>query len=753
MSTMSRVTLELRTARDAEHTASAAVQFFTTLPNPPHGILHFWKHAPEFSFEIVNQGQVTFFFLTIPQTMLEYIKGQLTAAYPEILVKELEHDPFAELRQDPSPPQAVGTLKQVSNSIFSLKTFQDFKDTDPLSTVLSTLSKTIQGDTIVIQFIVRKARERWKSQGETYVQLGVKQSDGNYQAHPQRSEIEKKIVETGFQTEIRVLTQSVDSHRAEMLLQSVGQAFHAFDSASNRLELKKPLIAKYSLVKKILNRTAEKLPQQYFSLSEMATMFHLPNKQLSTIKNIAWGKNLLGEPPEDLPFFENIPESERDNVNLFAKTEYKNQQRIFGIKDADRRRHMYVIGKSGTGKSTLLANMVINDLKHNKGVAVIDPHGDLIETVLNYIPKHRINDVIVFDPTDTEAVVKLNLFEGGNVVHRELIASGIVAIFQKLYANSWGPRLEYILRNTLLTLLSQNAKLDDILRMLTDVKYRKRVVDELQDPVLKNFWVAEFNTMQDKQRNEAISPILNKVGQFVTSPLVRNVVNTQKSSFSIEEIMDEGKILLVNLSQGKLGEDNTALIGAMLITKIQLAAMNRVYIEEEKRRDFFLYIDEFQNFATTSFIKILSEARKYRLSLTLANQYIDQIPDEIKSAIFGNVGSIASFILGASDSDWMTKEFGNRYTAEDLVSLARYQIIIKLSIDNRLSQPFPALTLGLAKSSNQNKQKVLKVSRERYAKKNQETYNNPPAAMPKEEYVAPAPDVSQQDDVQDQTTQ
>ncbi len=719
MSTPPTTTLELRTARDSETSAAAAAQVFMALPNPPSGILNLFKQAPSFTFEMLNQGQVSYFFLTVPTTMLEYVKGQLTAAYPEMLIKELEHDPLAEFRADPPPAQSAAMLKQVAATYFSLKTYQEFSETDPLSAILSNLSKTLEGDTILIQFVVRKAKNSWKGQAEGYVHNGLKQSDGSYQPHPQKADIERKISEAGFQCEVRVLVQTPHKERTELLMQSIGQAFHAFDTINNRLELKKPLVAKYSLIKKILNRSDEHLAHQYFSLSEMATLFHLPNKQLSTIKNIAWGKNLLGEPPEDLPFYENIPEAQRDNVNLFAVTEYKNLPRIFGIKDADRRRHMYVIGKSGTGKSTLLANMVINDLKHNKGLAVIDPHGDLIETVLNYIPKHRINDVIVFDPTDTQAVVKLNLFEGGNVVHRELIASGIVAIFQKLYANSWGPRLEYILRNTLLTLLSQNAKLDDILRMLTDARYRARVVAELEDPVLKNFWEAEFNTMQDKQRSEAISPILNKVGQFVTSPLVRNVVNTQKSSFSIEAIMDEGKILLVNLSQGKLGEDNTALIGAMLITKIQLAAMNRVYIDEEKRRDFFLYIDEFQNFATTSFIKILSEARKYRLSLVLANQYIDQIPDEIKSAIFGNVGTMASFILGASDSDWMTREFGNRYSAEDLVSLARYQIIMKLSIDNRLSHPFPAYTLGLAKSSNQNKQKVLNVSRERWAKKNE----------------------------------
>jgi len=714
MPTDARVTLELRTARDSEHTPEVAVQFFSSLPNPPHGLFNIFKNAPVFTFEILNQGQVTYFFVTLPAVMVEYVKSQLTSSYPEILIKELEHNPLIDFTQE-ELPKVAGELRMAGQSYFSLKTFRDFSETDPLSSILSTLGKTQPGDTILIQLSIRKAKESWKNQAKSLVQDGIKQSDGTFSSHPSKSQIEQKITETSFQTSIRILIQSHDKIRAEQLLDATTIAYHTFDSQHNQVLLKKPFFKK-ALIKKILERS-EELPEEYFSASELATLFHLPNKLLSSVKNIAWGKNLLGEPPEELPYYESIPEGELDQVNLFASTEYKNQMRIFGIKDVDRRRHMYVIGKSGTGKSTLLANMVINDLKHNKGVAVIDPHGDLIETVLNYIPKHRINDVIVFDPTDPEAVVKLNLFEGGNMVHRELIASGIVAIFQKLYAHSWGPRLEYILRNTLLTLLSQNAKLEDILRMLTDAKYRKSVVDNLDDLVLKNFWEGEFNTLQEKQRMEAISPILNKVGQFVTSPLVRNVVNTNKSSFSIEDVMDSGKILLVNLSQGKLGEDNTALIGAMLITKIQLAAMNRVYIPEEERRDFFLYIDEFQNFATASFIKILSEARKYRLSLVLANQYIDQIPDEIKAAIFGNVGTMASFILGASDADWMTKEFGNRYTAEDLVSLSRYQTIMKLSIDNRLSAPFPAYTLGLAKSSNSNKQKVLNVSRERYAKK------------------------------------
>jgi len=258
--------------------------------------------------------------------------------------------------------------------------------------------------------------------------------------------------------------------------------------------------------------------------------------------------------------------------------------------------------------------------------------------------------------------------------------------------------------------------MSDIIDLLTNEKFRDSIVENLDDPILKSFWTGEFAKMQPKQMTEAIAPILNKIGQFVTSPIIRNVVNTQKSSFSIEQIMNEGKILLVNLSQGKLGEDNATLLGAMLITKIQLAAMGRVYISEEERRDFFLYVDEFQNFATESFNKILSEARKYRLNLILANQYIAQIPEEVQKAIFGNCGTMASFVMGSDDAGVFAKEYGEKYTSEDLVSLSRHQVINKVSIDNIVSRPFPALTLPPAKSKNGNKEKVIRASREKYGK-------------------------------------
>ena len=320
--------------------------------------------------------------------------------------------------------------------------------------------------------------------------------------------------------------------------------------------------------------------------------------------------------------------------------------------------------------------------------------------------------------TRLEYPATLNPLEVENPAQKELVASGIVSIFYKLYSYSWGPRLEHILRNTLLSLLEvPDTTLVDVPKILTNKNFRQKVSDKLADPVLKRFWTDEFEKMPERLQKEAISPILNKVGQFVTSPLIRNIIGKPKSSFNLERIMNEGKILLANLSAGKLGEDNSALLGAMLITKIQLASMGRVNIPEEERRDFYLYVDEFQNFATTSFIKILSEARKYRLCLTLANQYMAQLNEKVQAAILGNAGTLISFLVGAEDGKILENEFGEKFSQSDLVSLSNYQIIIKLAIDKLTSNPFFATTLPLSISRNQNREKVIKVSRERYGRK------------------------------------
>ncbi len=720
------VIFELRTGRESEYGPDIAVQLFANFP-PLHS--QWWYHLAQrdehLSFEIIVWNQTVYFLFHVPERLSEYLKNLVVASYPEVLVTLLPDDPLDELiLRHSGPPQEnkpeyflnTGTLRLKHHQYLPLRTFVDLKDVDSLSALLSTLSACEPEDRIVVQIILSNDGDGWKHAGQA--QLVQTRTGGS--THPQQSLIERKLSTHGLRTGIKVAVSSTSRERSQLLLESIAATLQTTSqSEGNMLVMQKSYLFKNRFLRSMKARSFAYTPNQHLSLEELATLFHLPSNKVAHLANIAWGKTLFSQPPENLPVVtrETTPEAKHE-INVFAETRYKNALMKYGLKRSDRRRHFYVIGKTGTGKSTMLANMAINDLKNDEGMCVIDPHGDLVETILNYIPSRRINDVVYFDPADPERTVKINLFEGENVVHRELIASGIVSIFQKLYAYSWGPRLEYILRNALLTLLkSPQARMSDITDLLTNPKFRAKVVETLDDPILKNFWVNEFDAMQDRQRNEAVAPILNKVGQFVSSPLIRDVVNAHKSSFSIEDIMSEGKILLVNLSQGKLGEDNATLLGAMLITKIQLAAMGRVNQPEEERRDFYLYVDEFQNFATQSFNKILSEARKYRLNLILANQYIAQIPEDVQKAIFGNCGSMASFVMGADDASAFNREYAGKYTPEDLVSLGRYQVINKISIDNIVSLPFTANTLPLAKSSNQNRDKVIRVSRERWATK------------------------------------
>jgi hypothetical protein len=721
--------LELRTGRDATHTPETATQVFATIPKLHDKLWHKLQGEHErISFEIMVINQTIYFMAYVPTRLSEYLMSILQSSYPEIMITPLEYDPFTSF--DPTLAHTfadqqshyleLGRLQLEHNQKYPLKSYLDFTDIDPLATVLSTLSKVNPFEKIGIQILVSPGNENWK-RGSLFGSLtGLTDSPPTDSSGSQQTLVTKKMAQKSLRTGIKIAVSASSPERSQLLIETVATAFQSItQSEGNNLVLRKPLLQKDQFLRSILERTLDQTPNQHFSLQELATLYHLPNEKLATIPNIAWGKTLLGEPPENLPVVtRDLELSAKKEINAFAKTTFKNAAAVYGIKRADRRRHMYVIGKTGTGKSTLLANMAINDLKNDEGLCVIDPHGDLVDHLLDYIPSRRINDVVYFDPADTDRTVKINLFEGENVAHRELIASGIVSIFQKLYAYSWGPRLEYILRNALLTLLqSKQARMSDIVDLLTNSKMREKIVSELNDDILKNFWIHEFDKLPDRQRMEAIAPILNKVGQFVSSPLVRDVVNASKSSFSIEDIMSQGKILLVNLSQGKLGEDNATLLGAMLITKIQLAAMGRVYTPEEERRDFYLYVDEFQNFATGSFNKILSEARKYRLNLILANQYIAQIPEDVQKAIFGNCGTMISFVMGAEDAQVFSKEFGDKYSQDDLVSLGRHQIVNKITIDNIVSRPFPAVTLAPASSNNKNREKVIRSSRERYAKK------------------------------------
>ena len=415
----------------------------------------------------------------------------------------------------------------------------------------------------------------------------------------------------------------------------------------------------------------------------------------------------------------------REHINVFAKTNFRNKEVAFGIKQDDRRRHVYIIGKTGMGKTTMIENMIVQDIQAGHGVAFVDPHGDSVEKVLKYIPAGRINDVIYYNPADTDYPIAFNPLESVDPKYKHLVASGLMGVFTKMWANVWSARMEYILNNTILALLDTpgNTMLG-IARMLVDKKFRAKIVGNIRDPVVKSFWVDEFANYNDKYRSEAIAPIQNKVGQFLSSAIIRNIVGQTKSSVDLREIMDNRKILLLNLSKGRIGEDNSALLGAMFITKLQLAAMSRVDVPEEDRPDFYLYVDEFQNFATESFATILSEARKYRLNLVIAHQYIGQLvtkdSTKIRDAVFGNVGTMIIFRIGATDAEALESEFDPVFTPNDLVNLAKYHIYLKLMINGVSSSPFSAVTLAPLAEKTGNEGKVLMVSRERYGSRRED---------------------------------
>ncbi|MHB1316290.1 MAG: type IV secretory system conjugative DNA transfer family protein [Minisyncoccota bacterium] len=412
-------------------------------------------------------------------------------------------------------------------------------------------------------------------------------------------------------------------------------------------------------------------------------------------------------------------------ITYFGETDARGKKIKFGIKAKDRLKHMYIIGKTGMGKSTLLENLAIQDIQSGEGLAFIDPHGGTAEKLLEYVPEHRVKDVLYFAPFDMEYPISFNVMEDIGADKRHLVVNGLMSTFEKIWVDAWSARMAYILNNTLLALLEYpGSTLLGVNRMLSDKEYRKKVVENIKDTSVKAFWVDEFGKWTEKFISEAIPAIQNKVGQFTSNPLVRNLLGQPQSSFDIRKMMDEKKILIVNLSKGRVGEGNANLIGSMLITKIYLAAMSRADASEaglNKLPNFYLYVDEFQSFANKSFADILSEARKYKLNLTIAHQYIEQMEEEVRDAVFGNVGTMVTFRVGAFDAEVLEKEFAPVFTAEDLVNLGFTQIYLKLMIDGVSSQPFSATTIGpIAKPEKSFKEEVVNSSRVQFANPRQE---------------------------------
>ena len=383
-----------------------------------------------------------------------------------------------------------------------------------------------------------------------------------------------------------------------------------------------------------------------------------------------------------------------NDITYIGKTNWRGEGKLFGIKDKDRLRHIYCIGQTGVGKSTLLENMAISDIEHGNGLCVIDPHGDIAEDILKYIPESRKKDLIYFNPSDLEHPIAFNPLSNINEKYHHLVASGLISTFKKIWADSWGPRMEYILRFSLLTLLCfPDATLLDIQPLLTDKDFRKHILGYTDNQTIHAFWKNEFDAYSPRLRSEAISPILNKTGLFLTCTPLKNIVGQKESSFKMAQVMDTGKILICNLSKGTIGEDASSILGSMLVTSIQLAALHRAKQPEDSRKPFYLYVDEMHSFVSLSFADILAEARKYKLGLFMAHQYIDQLNEKIGAAIFGNVGTVIAFRVGAVDAEYLAKEFYPVFNEQDLINLPKYSMYLKLMIDGATSVSFSATTL------------------------------------------------------------
>ncbi|KKU28364.1 MAG: hypothetical protein UX80_C0018G0008 [Candidatus Amesbacteria bacterium GW2011_GWA2_47_11b] len=701
--------LSLKVPRESEsspeHTAQLLASLTRSTLSPSSLQKLFGKKPLYVSLEITTIDSQINFCVALPSELVSFVQSQLSASYPNISIT-----PIPDYLSGWPITHAL-IIRQSAPAYFPIRDYADYKQIDPLVPILGVLAKSDSNDKVLVQFIISPPSSKVTKSASWYLAQEFELTPDGKPVRELPPE-EKAIIKDKMSHPLANVSIRLASSNPA-LIKDLTSAISTLNRPDGNSLIPAKLFPwqKSRLLRSIRQRHPCFLPST-LNTFELASLWHLPGTQIQ-LPNIAWASSVaISEAPEDLPV------SDKANTTFFAKTAYKNTPTSFGILNADRLRHMYVLGKSGTGKSTLLENMAVDDFKKGRGVAFIDPHGDSVDNLLNYIPSSRINDTIYFNPSDREHPISLNILETANSEQSELVVSGIISIFHKLYGKFWGPRMQYILRNALLTLTQvPNSTLPDVIKILSDLEFRQKIYPQISNKSLLTFWKKEFDSLDDETRLQYTYPILNKVGQFVNSPLIQNIISSPHSTINLTQVMNSGQIFLANLSQGKLGEDNATLLGAMLITKFELAALNRIDTPAASRSDFFLYVDEFQNFATESFIKILSEARKFHLGLVLANQYIAQVPETIQKAIFGNVGTIACFNVGAEDARLVSREFSPVFDEASLVNLDQHQIALKMTIDGKLSRPFSAHTLPPLKSTNQNRGKVISESRRRHSHK------------------------------------
>lgn len=746
--------LQIIVPKDNDKKELSAEQLFASL----HGILRSSAEIEQqgvvqehVSFEIASEGNVINFYVWVPRHLRDYVESQIYAQYPTVqILDEVKDYSKADLGERLVVTSDITTTK---DSIFPIRTFATF-EVDPLAGITTVLAQLAGNEQLWIQVLVRPVDDAWHAKSLTYIEeskngkkkglldnweqrifmlplelivafleaIFVPKTDKKDEKKDDKKKelstgqttinaaIEAKAEKIGYAVKIRVAYIGDEADLAKQRLQALFGGFKQFNTINLNGLKGSGYDASPEALQEYRARYFEGTPM-ILNVEELASLYHLPHTSVET-PNIAWTTGKVGEPPTNLPTLAN---TEQDALSLIGSTNFRQTNIKFGMKREDRKRHLYIIGKSGSGKSFLLLLLALSDIYHDQGFAIVDPHGDFAQDALRYIPEHRLDDVVYFNPPDFEFPISFNPMENDDPNMRAPIASEIIGVLKKMFADSWGPRLEHILRFTLLALLeTPDANLMGITRMLTDKAFRKKVVDQVTDSTVKAFWVNEFASWNDKFATEAVAPILNKVGAFTANPLIRNVIGQEHSKFDIRKLMDEGKILICDLSRGRLGEDNAATLGALMITKIQLAAMSRANIPMSERRPFYLYVDEFQNFATDSFAVILSEARKYGLYLTVANQYVAQMPMEVRDAVFGNVGSMITFRVGADDASALARYFEPTFEAGDLTNLSLQQVYVTMSIDGETSIPFSAKTLRLPDPSHDYTESIVAKSRAKY---------------------------------------
>jgi hypothetical protein len=705
-----KVVLLLQVPRTNDKKELAAEQMFAAL----HGLLLFPSEKlfhsairERLSFEIAVLNRRIGFYVCTPRYLKDFVQEQIYAQYPMVQISVVEDYANRDVHLT-----VIGTeMRLTANSALPIKTFQSF-EVDPLAAITATLAKFEEEEQAWIQLLIRPAASNWHKRSERYIS-GLRTGHGGVSSlltafwsapdsktapaklteydQARVSGAEEKSHKLAFETTVRIIYRGGGtSEQARLRLQSIIASYKQFNTTylngfkQGRISSDSHLLAHYQT--RLLSAHSLML-----NIEEIATLYHLPHTTVET-PSILWATTQTAEPPANLPV---LTEANQQQVSPIAAANFRGHNIPFGLPRTDRGRHLYILGQTGVGKSGLLELLTISDIYSPYGFAVIDPHGDYALSILKRIPAQRAHDVIYFNPADVDYPMAFNPMEVTDPKLRTHTVSELIGVLKRMF-DSWGPRLEYILRYSLLALLDYpEATMLDITRILTDKAFRADVMKFVNDPVVRNFWMVEFATWNDKFAAEAISPVLNKVGAFTANPIIRNIIGQPKSSFNIREIMDKRKILIVNLTRGLVGEDNASLLGALMVTKIQLASMSRADIPASERIPFYLYVDEFQHFATDSFATILSEARKYALNLTVANQYIAQMSQEVKDAVFGNVGSMIAFRMGADDARSMQKYFEPRFTEYDLVHMHNRHFVINMTIDGEKSPAFSAITLNL----------------------------------------------------------